>query len=294
MWIFLALLSACGSAGSSFSLKRAVGHGGAVVSTVAARLVAGTILLGLVAALGVWPELSPAYWRAAGMVLVPEVLGTIFLTLALRAGDLSLVQPLLGLLPPLVMAGGVVFLDEVPTREAGLGVALVTVGVYCVGLAPGASLLQPLRALARERASWYAVASACAWSLATLVHKMGIAAVGPFPWAVTLALGTGLALAALLPWMAWKAPAGIGLPAARTPWGRFVALAGCCFALQQVGLHLAFRATQTGYVIAITSTGILFATVLGIVLLRERAAAGTRLAGALLISGGAMLVALFG
>jgi uncharacterized membrane protein len=73
-----------------------------------------------------------------------------------------------------------------------------------------------------------------------------------------------------------------------------VALAGCCFALQQVGLHLAFRAAQTGYVIAITSTGILFATVLGIVLLRERAAAGTRLAGALLISGGAMLVALFG
>ena len=294
MWIFLALLSSCGSAGSSLALKRAVGHGGAVVSTVAARLVAGMLLLGLVAALGAWPELSPAYWRAAAMVLVPEVLGTIFLTLALRAGDLSLVQPLLGLLPPLVMAGGVVFLDEVPTREAGVGVALVTLGVYCVGLAPGASPLQPLRALARERASWYAVASACAWSGATLVHKLGIAAVGPFPWAVTLALGTGLVLAALLPWMAWKAPAGIGLPAAGTPWGRLVVLAGCCFALQQVGLHLAFRGAQTGYVIAITSTGILFATVLGIVLLRERAAVGTRLAGALLISGGAMLVALFG
>jgi len=294
MWVLLALMSACCSAGTSFSLKRAVGHGGAIVTTVSARLVAGTILLGLVAALGAWPELSPAYWRAAGMVLVPEVLGTIFLTLALRAGDLSLVQPLLGLLPPLVMAGGVVFLDEVPTREAGLGVALVTVGVYCVGLAPGASLLQPLRALAGERASWFAVASACSWSLATLVHKMGIEAVGPFPWAATLALGTGLVLAALLPWMAWKAPAGIGLPAAGTPWGRFVVLAGWCFALQQVGLHLAFRTTQTGYVIAITSTGILFATVLGIVLLRERSAARTRLAGALLISCGAMLVALFG
>lgn len=126
------------------------------------------------------------------------------------------------------------------------------------------------------------------------MHKIGIAAVGPFPWAATLALGTGLVLAALLPWMAWKAPAGTGLPAAGTPWGRFVVLAGCFFALQQVCLHLAFRATQTGYVIAITSTGILFATVLGIVLLRERAAARTRLAGALLISGGAMLVALFG
>jgi uncharacterized membrane protein len=294
MWVLLALTSACCSAGTSFSLKRAVGHGGVIVSTAAARMVAGMLLLVLVAALGAWPDLSPAYWRAAGLVIVPEVLGTIFLTLALRSGDLSLVQPLLGLLPPLVMAGGVLFLDEVPTREAGLGVALVTVGVYCVGLRPGASPLQPLRALASERASWFAIASACSWSVATLVHKIGIEAVGPFPWAATLALGTGLVLCAALPWMAWKAPAGIGLPAAGTPWRRFVVQAGCFFALQQAALHLAFRATQTGYVIAITSTGILFATALGIVLLRERAAARTRLAGALLISGGAMLVALFG
>ena len=294
MWIFLALMSAFSSAGTSYSLKRAVAHGGAIVSTVAARMVAGVLLAALVTALGAWPSASPAYWRAVGLVLVPEVLGTLFLTLALRAGDLSLVQPLLGLLPPLVMAGGYLFLDEVPTREAGLGVVLVTLGVYCVGLAPGASLLEPLRALARERASWYAVASACSWSAATLVHKIGIAAVGPFPWAVTLAFGSGLTLAAVLAVLAWKAPDRLELPARRTPWGRFVTLAGIFFALQQVGLHLAFAAAQTGYVIAISATGILVATAIGVIFLRERAAAGTRVAGALLVSAGAMLVAVFG
>lgn len=294
MWILLTLVAALASAGTSLSLKRAVAHGGAILSTIAARLVAAALLGALVLALGGLPEPSAEYWRAVGLVLVPEVLGTLFLTLALRAGELSLVQPLLGLLPPLVMAGGVVALGEVPTWEAWVGVVLVTVGVYCVGLAPGASALDPLRALSRERASWYAVASACAWSAATLVHKRGIAAVGPFPWAVTLALGTALALAAVLPLVAWSGPGRVGVPVRRAPWALAVSLAGLTFAVQQVGLQQAFRLTQTGYVMAVSATGIIVSTALGIVILRERAAVRSRLAGAFLVCGGAMLVAVFG
>ncbi|HEX8361248.1 MAG TPA: EamA family transporter [Longimicrobium sp.] len=294
MWVFLALLGAFASAGTSLSLKRAVVHGGAIVSTIAARLVAAVLLGALVLALGGWPQPSADYWSAVGLVLVPEVLGTLFLTLALRAGDLSLVQPLLGLLPPLVMMGGFLVLGEVPTWEAGVGAALVTVGVYCVGLAPGASALEPLRALARERASWFAVASACSWSAATLVHKRGIAAVGPFPWAVTLALGTALALAAVLPLVAWSGPGRVGIPVRRVPWGLAVSVAGLTFAVQQVGIQQAFGMTQAGYVMAVSTTGILISTAVGIVLLRERAAVRSRVTGAVLVCGGAMLVAAFG
>lgn len=296
MWIFCALGSALGAAGTSFSLKRAVGHGGVLVSTVGCRVVAGVLLLALVAALGAWPGASPAYWRAVGLVLVPEVLGTLFLSLALRSGELSLVQPMLGLLPPLVMGFGVVFLGEVPSAEAGVGVALVTAGVYCVGLEPGASALAPLRALAKSRAGWYALASALSWSLATMVHKAGIAAVGPFPWGVTLAFVTALPLAVALPVLAWRNGGRVGLPerGGTGPWGGFVFLAGLAFAAQQVGLHLAFGLTQAGYVMAVASTSVLIATLLGIVVLRETAAARTRAAGALLVTTGAALIALFG
>ncbi len=294
MWVFLALLGALATAGLSLSLKYAVAHGGAIVSTIAARLVAAALLGALVLALGGWPEPSPEYWRALALVLVPEVMGTLFLTLALRAGDLSLVQPLLGLLPPLVMLGGFVVLGEVPTPLAVVGAALVALGVYCVGLAPGASALEPLRALARERASWYAVASACSWSVATLVHRRGVAAVGAFPWGVSLALGTALALAALLPLAAWGEPGRVGLPLRRAPWGLAVSLAGLSFAVQQVGLQQAFGMTQAGYVMAVSTTGILISTALGIVLLRERAAMRSRMAGAVLVCGGAALVAAFG
>lgn len=293
MWIVFALAAALGSAGTSFALKRAVEHAGAVVSTVAFRVLAGLVLLCVVAVTGGWPPLPPAYWRAAGLVLVPEVLGMLCLTLALRAGDLSLVQPLLGLLPPLVMLGGWLFLGEVPTPPAAAGVVLVTAGVYCIGLRPGASALEPLRALARERASWFAIAAAVAWSVTTLIHKFGIAAVGPFPWGVTLALGSGLLLGIALPVMG-RRTGGVALPVRWLPWGGYVAVAAVAFALQQAGLYLAMRMALAGYVIAISSTGLLIATGLGIVLLNERGAAGHRLAGALLVSAGAVLIALFG
>lgn len=294
MWIVCALVAAVGAAGSSFALKRAVEHGGVLVSTVAARMVAAVLLLALVAAAGAWSPLTPAYWRAVALVIVPEVLGTLFLTLALRSGDLSLVQPLLGIIPPLVMLGGIAVLREVPTPQAALGVALVTVGIYLVQLEPGTGPLQPLRALVHSRASGYAAACALAWSVSTLVHKFGIAAVGPFPWAVTLAVVSVLGLSAVLPFIARRDGGGIGLPKRRGPWMRIVALGGLAFAVQQAGLHVAFRLAQAGYVMAVTSTGTLLAAALGIFVLREHAAARTRAAGAALVTGGATLIALFG
>jgi uncharacterized membrane protein len=294
MWIVYALLSAFCAANTSFVLKRTVVHGGAVVSTVVFRIIAGVFLLALVAAVGAWPTLTPAYWRALGLVIVPEVLGTLFLTLALRAGELSQVQPLSGLLPPLVMLGGVALLGEVPTVEAAAGVLLVTAGVYCIGLRPGASALEPLRALARSRASWYMVASVSAWSLTTLTHRLGVKAVGPFPWGVTLAFGSALGLAVALPVLAWKTGGEVGLPERGWPWIGLVCVAGLSFAIQQAALQTAFGMAQAGYVAAVSSISVLIGTALGIVVLRERQSARTRAAGAALVCSGAALIALFG
>jgi len=294
MWIVYSLVAALCVAGTSFSLKRAVEHGGVLVSTVAARLAAGVLLVSLVAASDAWRPLTPAYWTAVGLVVVPEVLGTLFLTLALRSGDLSLVQPIMGLLPGMVMLGGVFLLGEVPTAQAGAGVLLVTLGVYCVGLRGGGSLLEPLRALGRSRASWFTLGAAVAWSLSSLVHKRGIAAVGPFPWAATLAFVSAIGLGAGLPLLARRGDGALGWPDDVRRWAGFVCTAGATFSVHQAGLHLSLRMAQAGYVMAIVSCSTLFATALGIVVLGERSAARTRAAGALLVCSGAGLIALFG
>ena len=293
-WVPLALLSAVGAALTALTLKAAVGRGGALLSTVLYRAIAGVLLLGVVVATTGVPAPSPAWWRAIALVLPPEVAGTILFSFALAAGELSLVQPLLGVLPLFVAVGGIVVLREVPSAPAALGIACVAAGVYGVGLGGGTSPLAPLRALARSRASWYAMGAALAWTFTAIGHKAGIAAVGPLPWAVTLAFGSSLLLALALPLVRRRAAATGGAPPAGARWLPLVAAAGASWALQQVGLQGALRQAQAGYVVAISATSTLLAVLLGIVVLGERASLRARLGGGVLVTVGAVLVALFG
>ena len=293
MWVAFALVAALSSATSSLAIKQAVGRGGLLVTTVGFRAFAAVLLLALVVATHTWPGASPAYWRAVALMLPPEIVGTLCMSLALRSGELSLVQPIFGLLPALVTVAGALVLGEIPNAYAGAGIALVTVGIYAAGLRPGESAWEPLRALTRSRASGYALTAVVAWSLATVVHKLGIAAVGPFPWGFTLAAGSALVPALALPLTA-RRPGGAGVPIEHVPWLRWIALAGLLFATQQVGLHLALRAAQAGYVMAVSSISVVVSAVLGVALLDERTGARSRIAGGLLVSAGAALIAALG
>jgi drug/metabolite transporter (DMT)-like permease len=291
-WIALALLAAFSSAAGNLALKRAVAHGGVLVSTVVYRGVGGVLLALLVGAVGLHPHPTPAYWRTVASILPPECVGVLCMMRALRAGALSEVQPLFALIPLFVMVGGAVILREVPTPAAAVGVAMLTVGIYTVGLSRGGSVLAPLRALANAPSSWYAVASSVCFSVTSVLHKFGIAEVGPLPWAATLSLGSSLSLAVTLPAASRRRVADAQPDPG--PWTRLVLLAGLLFAVQQVGLQLALKLREAAYVVSITSTSVIFASVLGVMLLRERQAAGHRIAGAALVSAGAALIALGG
>jgi uncharacterized membrane protein len=292
MWIALALLAAIFSAATTLMLKRSVAEGGAVLSTALFRVIAGVILAVTVTILGTWPPLPASFWRTLGFVIPPEIGGMLCLTLALRSGDVSQVQPIMGLIPLFVMAGGVVFLHEVPSGLAVAGIILVAVGLYFVGLRRGASWLDPIRALASSRASWYAVTATLFWTVTSLLHKIGIAIVGPMTWAAFLTLGSGLGLALALPILGWRSGS-IGAPARVMPWIRIVALTGVVYAVQQVGLQNALARAQASYVIAVGSMSILLATTVGVMVLREEGGAH-RITGALLVSGGVGLIAMFG
>lgn len=292
MWIALALLSAFAAAASALVLKRAVHTGGALESTIAFRVVAGLLLAALLVATEPLPALTPAFWRAAGLVMAPEVGGMVLFALALREGDLSHVQPLVGALPLFVMGWGFLVLGEVPTPVAAAGVLAIVGGVYAVGLRPGASALEPLQALARMPAGWYAIGAAACWSVATVVHKIGIAQVGPIAWGVTLTLGSAFTLWLVRAMPALRRQEAAPRPPASAAWLRLVLGAGALFAVQQVGLHRALGAAQASYVAALTSTSSLLAAVLGIVLLGERGAASARILAALLVTAGGVLIAL--
>lgn len=294
MWIWLSLLAALGGAGTSFGLKRALDGAGAVGATVAYRLVGGGLLLAFVVGAGLgWP-MQPGYLSAVALAIPFEVVGTVAFTLALRAGDLSLVQPLFGLLPVTVTVGAAVALRETPTPGAVAGIALVAVGVYVLALGDGRGWWAPLRALALHPAGRWAGLSILAWSVTTVLHKIGIAASGPMPWAVTLALGSAVALAVVAPLLPHGLRTVPDRHADRFGWGWWAGLAGGLYAVQQVGLQFALAIAPAGYVIALASTSLLLSVVIGLVWLGEREAGRARLTGAALVTVGAALVGLYG
>ncbi len=295
MWIPLSLVAAVGGAGTGLALKKTLGGAGAVGATVAYRAIGGALLLALVVGgrLG-WP-VGPDYVWAVAVAIPFEVVGTVAFTLALRAGDLSLVQPLFGLLPVVVTLGAAVVLGERPTVGATAGIGLVAAGVYVLGLGGGRGWTAPLRALATHPAGRWAGLSILAWSVTAVVHKIGIAASGPMPWAVTLSLGSAVVLALGAPLLPRDLKVR-DVPSAAPPvrWERWAALAGVLYAVQQVGLQFALAAAPAGYVIALSSTSILLAVVAGMVVLGERGAGAARLGGAGLVTVGAALVAVYG
>ena len=292
MWIVLALLAALASAGTSLLLKRAVGQAGIVVTTVAFRAVGGVLLAIATTLAGPWPATTPTFWRAFAVVIPNEVGGMLCLSAALSLGDVSAVQPIMGFIPLLTMVGGALFFNEQPSALAMIGILLVVLGLYFVGLRKGSSALEPLRAFATSRASWIALLATLFWTVMSLTHKVGIAEVGAMPWATALTLGSAVALSVALPIVA-RSKSGVGLPRQAMPWLQFVVLTGICFAVQQFGLHNALRRSQAGYVMAVVSSSILIATAVGVLVLREQGGSH-RITGALLVSSGVALIAVFG
>jgi len=289
-WVLFGLLTACGSAGTSLAIKRAVARGDPVLTTIGYRFVAGVLLAVVVVAVGALRPATPAYWRTLALLMTPEIGGMVLLALALRRGDVSHVQPMMGLLPIFVTVNGIIFDREVPTALAGLGIALVTLGIYTVGLRRDADLLEPLRALRRDRASWYAVLATVFWGFTPLLHKRGTAAVGPLMWSMSVALASSVVLALAV--RVVRGPVQ-SARAGRGRWLALVALTAIPFSLQVVTLQLALQRAQSGYVLALSSTSTLIATVLGILFLRERGGS-TRIPGAVLVTTGAALIALAG
>ncbi len=292
MWIVLALIAAVASAGTTLLLKRAVGLGGIVLSTVSFRAVGGVLLVTATMLSGPWPATTPTFWRALAVVIPNEIGGMLCLSAALRLGDVSAVQPIMGFIPLLTMAGGVFFLHEEPSALAMVGILLVVLGLYFVGLRKGGSPLEPIRAFATSRASWIALLATLFWTVTSLTHKVGIAEVGAMPWATAMTLGSAVALAAALPVMA-RTKGGLGRPADTRPWLRLIVLCGVCFAVQQFGLHNALRLSQAGYVMAVVSSSILLATTVGVLVFREQGGSH-RITGGLLVSSGVAMIAVFG
>ena len=257
-----ALIKASGDLFLTFAMLRAVAFVGGTT---------GAWLLPLPIA-SAWPYLVAS-------AAVHNIYYLLLLT-SYRHGDLSLVYPIArGTAPMLVVAAAVPFAGEIPGAGGAFGIALVTAGILALALARGVPKGADVRAIALALATAVSVVSY------TLVDGLGARASGD-----AVAYAAWLFVFESLPFMIYalgwrRADFAVHV---RRQWHR--GLAGGLLMMLTYGIVIyAFTQGALAYVSALRETSVLFAAIIGAVLLKESfgprriAAAGAIVAGILLM-----------
>jgi phosphonate utilization associated putative membrane protein len=206
-----------------------------------------------------------AVWPYLLATLVIHVGYYVALVEAYRHGELGLTYPIMrGFAPLLVALGSSVFVGEVPSAPAWLGILGIAVGVALVGLA------HPGEALHHRRALAFAFANAAVIATYTTIDGVGVRAGGNAArYALRLFALDGFLYPALV-WLRRSPAQRIELVAyTRRRWP--VVAVGGIASLGGYGVVLwAMTRAPVASVAALRETSVLFAAVLGTLLLKER------------------------
>ena len=208
---------------------------------------------------------EPKVWPYLLASLLIHVGYYVALAGAYRHGELGLTYPIMrGFAPLLVALGSGAFIGEAPSFAAWLGIVGIALGVALVGLA------HPGEALHHRKALLFAFANAALIAVYTTVDGNGVRANGDAARYVLLLFVLDVLLYPPLVWLR-RGPAARAelLAYARRRWP--VAALGGAASIGAYGIALwAMTHAPVASVAALRETSVLFAALLGTVLLKER------------------------
>ena len=257
------------------------------LDTALIHVLASLVTLPMLAVVGLPP---PSAWPYLLTSLLVHIGYYFALARAYQHGELGLTYPIMrGTAPLLVALGSAAVLAEAPSPVAWLGIAAVTVGIGLVGLS------NPGRTLHQRKAIGFALANAAIIAIYTLVDgrgvRLGVTEGGTVAsYVVTLFAFDGWPFALLVWWRRGAAARPAILAHARQRWA--VALIGGLASLGAYGIALwAMTRAPVASVAALRETSVLFAALMGSLLLGERFGA-QRALGTLVIVAGVMTLRL--
>ncbi len=112
-------------------------------------------------------------------------MGIILMIEAHKVGELSLVSPLATITPGFMLIVSPLFGNQQVNFLGGIGVLIITVGLYLMGMKANGEkrrLLDPLKALFSDKGARLMFLSSLVFTIPASIDPIGIAAVGPFHW----------------------------------------------------------------------------------------------------------------
>lgn len=236
------------------------------LDTALLHFLGAIVALPLLLAVGLPPAVALPFIAVS---LVIHVGYYVALAGAYQHGELGLTYPIMrGFAPLLVALGSSAVLGEAPTLTSWAGIIAITLGVAMVGLAHPGETLHHGKALA------FAFANAAIIATYTFVDGKGVretVAAGQFAitYVALLFVLDGLPYPALVLWRRGRAGRQAIVAYARRRWP--VALVGGTASIGSYAIALwAMSVAPIASVAALRETSVLFATLLGVWLLKER------------------------
>jgi drug/metabolite transporter (DMT)-like permease len=309
LWIFLALLGAVANAAYFIIIKKYIPALDPGILTGIGFTIGGILLFAVSAFLG-FPVIGPEFFPAVAITVVLNICGLSLIFKALSSSDLSLSVPMLSFTPVFLIGTSYVILHEVPSFFGFLGILIIVSGSYVLNISAGHEhILDPVRSMMRNRASWYMLLVAFLFAVSINFDKIALLNSDPFFGMALTVLSIGIAFLLLsaysltarryyntdLPPGPLKKSEQQDTQAWSVPHKQFVILTlliGLFVAIEAASINVAYTLQIVPYVIAIKRLSIIFMVLYGTIVLSEGDIT-KRVTGATIMVLGAMIILLF-
>ncbi len=289
LWVYISLLSAVGDAVRDFSAKRVLTKSNSMLFTLLIFAIPLPLIYVVDFIYGI-PRPAPGFYPAIFTALPLEILAQILYMQALRLSPLSLVAPLLSLSPLFMLVVPFLLIGEKIGLTGGVGVLMITAGAYVLNAgAVKKGMLEPFRALFRQRGAIYMCLVALLFSFTATLSKKAITLSTPFHY---MAVYWTCLVAGMTPLTLWTY---------RGRWGEALEdgvvkkalLPAVLFVSAVFAAAFAMSIAKVTYVTTLKRLSVMFSIALAWAFLKEESIR-ERFAGAALMVSGFALIVLFG
>jgi drug/metabolite transporter (DMT)-like permease len=233
------------------------------------------------------PELDSVFFVVTFLSLPLDIIAVLLYMRAIKVSPLSLTLPFLSLTPIFLIGTSYILLGERPDKSGFIGISLVVIGAYLLNVhTVSRGLLEPFKAIAKEKGSVLMIIVAFTFSLGACLGKIAVQHSEPIFFSVTYSLLLSLVLFIII---SFKTKHFFSKAIARpVPF----LLIGILMALMMITHLKAVSLVEVSYMISVKRLSILFGVIYGVVFFKETNIK-ERFLGASVMVSGIILISVF-
>jgi len=223
------------------------------------------------------------------ILLVPlEITAILLYVEAIKISPLSMTLPFLSFTPLFLIMTSYLILGELPDKSGFVGILLVASGAYLLNIHTiRYGILEPLRAIRRERGSLLMIVVAFIFSITSNLGKIAIQHTNPLFFSVFYII---LLSIALLPIMLFKNYRRQSEFNNRIKFSNLFKeknffIIGICYAIMVISHFKALMLIEVPYMISVKRTSLIFGIILGAIFFRETNIKEKLIGGIIMITG---------